>query len=1237
MKQTVVLFPLASEPKEKKIDNIFKEVRTMSKKLSLLILFALLVPLFVSSVAFAPPPAPGKATNPSPPDQATGVSITADLSWSAGPRANSHDVYFGTTSPGDFQGNQAATTFDPGTMDNDETYFWRIDEIGGGGTTTGDVWSFTTESAGGPPGQASNPDPADTATDVSITIDLSWTAGSEATSHDVYFGTSSPGSFQGNQTETTFDPATLNNDETYFWRIDELNTYGTTTGTVWSFTTESAPTPPGQATNPNPADTETDVSTTADLSWTAGSGATSHDVHFGTSSPGSFQGNQTDTTYDPGTMDASTQHFWRIDEVNAAGTTTGTVWSFTTGAGGGDIEDMANSDIAVAGSVSGSYTDTQSSNNVYESIQEIESGGAPPKRYSYLEHKWTINVTGGSSVTFYVEAYHTSNSEGDDFVFAYSTNDSDYYNMVTVTKTSDDDATQSYEMPSSTSGTVYIRVQDTDRSQGNKTLDTVYVDYMYILSVPETNPPGQASNPSPPNTQSDVSLNADLSWTDGSGATSHDVYFGTSSPGTYKGNQTPTTYDPGTMEPNTPYYWRIDEINAIGTTTGSVWTFTTGSGGEVSMLITSIENSTELAEWTSSGTLSLSTEHVTEGTYSLKAVFGSVTPTLTFDPSSTFDVSGYRKIKFDLYVEGDTMTPTARFFDSSWDSYRSWYYLYNTGFQTVEYAIPGIETLADSSSLIEINIAAGSSLPTGTTIYLDNLRATDGPDDDSWLQNLYQGEPSLEDPNSILINADFELGLHKWGSWGEWDNGQYIFSSATGSGNVKSGIYSMTIICIDLGRGGIWTEEDLTLEATDYDLTFWVKGSDTSAECFYSFEGDDSANFSQGRTCARFAVGTSWTEKSFPVTLTAQSTAKLYLFSTGGGTLYLDAVNLVRSDGQGGPDPNAPPMTPSIVTVSGQNTFVDSNSFFPIGIYGGVPSELGSTGFNLIASVQGGDNLDSLDDCEQYGLMAWVSLNGIARGHMPEQADVAARPLKNHPAVLCWYNCDEPDHQGWNVPPPEIRFMTKELVAEDANHPSGVLNMPWTPSNMYQYADTADILMTDPYDLDVAVVADQVDTQRDAAGQNKPIWIVLRAFGTSEPSTSYLYGCAYAAVTHTANGILWFDYTYCQTHSNTWNTVKAISLELEDLSDALVSNTSSLEVTVSDPDVDTILKEYNGNLYLIAVNIGSSSSGVELTISGVTATQADVWFESRTEPIVSGTITDDFAADGRHVYVFTAP
>ena len=41
------------------------------------------------------------------------------------------------------------------------------------------------------------------------------------------------------------------------------------------------------------------------------------------------------------------------------------------------------------------------------------------------------------------------------------------------------------------------------------------------------------------------------------------------------GNQAGTTYNPGTLTANATYYWRIDEKNANGTTTGTVWSFTT--------------------------------------------------------------------------------------------------------------------------------------------------------------------------------------------------------------------------------------------------------------------------------------------------------------------------------------------------------------------------------------------------------------------------------------------------------------------------------------------------------------------------------------------------------------------------------------------------------------------------------------------------------------------------------------
>ena len=289
----------------------------------------------LDALGLGPPPPPSNPPNPAespfPPDGETGLGLDANLNWTAGTGATSHDVYFGTDLPISPQGNQGGTGFDPGALNYDTTYYWRIDEVNGAGTTTGPQWSFTTVAAPPLPGQASGPGPANGAGDVSIESNLSWSAGSDAASHDVYFGTASPPAFQANQPGTGFEPGTLSNSTTYYWRIDEVNDSGTTAGIEWSFTTETASPPlPGPAGNPGPADGAVDIGIDSDLSWSAGSDAASHDVYFGTASPPAFQANQTGTGFEPGTLNNSTTYYWRIDEVNGAGTTAGTEWSFTT-------------------------------------------------------------------------------------------------------------------------------------------------------------------------------------------------------------------------------------------------------------------------------------------------------------------------------------------------------------------------------------------------------------------------------------------------------------------------------------------------------------------------------------------------------------------------------------------------------------------------------------------------------------------------------------------------------------------------------------------------------------------------------------------------------------------------------------------------------------------------------------------------------------------------------------------
>ncbi|WP_175414875.1 fibronectin type III domain-containing protein [Nibricoccus aquaticus] len=77
------------------------------------------------------------------------------------------------------------------------------------------------------------------------TTTLSWTKAASATSHDVYFGTdlntvknatrSTSGIFKGNQTGLTYGVTGINPHLTYYWRIDEVSTSGTTKGNVWYF------------------------------------------------------------------------------------------------------------------------------------------------------------------------------------------------------------------------------------------------------------------------------------------------------------------------------------------------------------------------------------------------------------------------------------------------------------------------------------------------------------------------------------------------------------------------------------------------------------------------------------------------------------------------------------------------------------------------------------------------------------------------------------------------------------------------------------------------------------------------------------------------------------------------------------------------------------------------------------------------------------------------------------------
>ena len=193
---------------------------------------------------------PNLASSPSPANYGTEVILSAQLSWAKSIAATSHDVYFGTSfsdvntadhssPPGIWKGNQATLTYNPGPLTPDQTFYWRIDEVSGT-TYKGNVWRFTSMN----PYIASAPNPSNNATSVLPEKTLGWTKGILANKHKIYIGTSfddvnNATTPIATTTEPNYTPGNLSFDETYYWRVDEVNEANSNTwkGRIWRFTT----------------------------------------------------------------------------------------------------------------------------------------------------------------------------------------------------------------------------------------------------------------------------------------------------------------------------------------------------------------------------------------------------------------------------------------------------------------------------------------------------------------------------------------------------------------------------------------------------------------------------------------------------------------------------------------------------------------------------------------------------------------------------------------------------------------------------------------------------------------------------------------------------------------------------------------------------------------------------------------------------------------------------------------
>ncbi len=95
-------------------------------------------------------------------------------------------------------------------------------------------------------------------------------------------------------------------------------------------------------------------------------------------------------------------------------------------------------------------------------------------------------------------------------------------------------------------------------------------------------PPKTAYEPNPIDGAMFEQTSTALSWTPGFGTKLHHVYLGrdaadveAGAPTTYKGPAVNPPFDPGPLEKETVYYWKVDEFDGAETHAGDVWSFRT--------------------------------------------------------------------------------------------------------------------------------------------------------------------------------------------------------------------------------------------------------------------------------------------------------------------------------------------------------------------------------------------------------------------------------------------------------------------------------------------------------------------------------------------------------------------------------------------------------------------------------------------------------------------------------------
>jgi hypothetical protein len=456
--------------------------------------------------------------------------------------------------------------------------------------------------------KAYNPQPPDGATGIMLAL-LQWTKGETAVFHNVYLGTS-PELTEANRVSPPlwtqpmhYQMTGVNPGVTYYWRVDEVEADGETihTGKVWSFTMT-----PLIAYAPSPANNSRDAAQAPVLSWTPGQNLIKQHVYFGDSfdavkagAPAMDRGASTATKFSPGLLRAGTTYYWRVDGTDPMSQTrVGNVWSFTT-------RDPVEGKVLREwwSIIDGTNVANLTSDPRYPSSpsgSELTSSFEGPvdwaDSYGSRLSGWLVPAKSGE-YTFWI-----ASDDGGELSLSTDADPNNARVIASVSGWTDsrawDDAPSQKSAPLTLQAgqKYYIQALQKEGVGGDNVAvawqppdgvrGVIPGQFVHTYALP----PIKAATPSPANGAVDTVQSPILSWFAGEKAVEHQVYFGqdanavanadASNARVYKGQQTGTAFEPGTLEWGKTYYWRIDEINSGDPDSpwkGNVWSFTTAT------------------------------------------------------------------------------------------------------------------------------------------------------------------------------------------------------------------------------------------------------------------------------------------------------------------------------------------------------------------------------------------------------------------------------------------------------------------------------------------------------------------------------------------------------------------------------------------------------------------------------------------------------------------------------------